>query len=491
MKKIDVKDTAEKGLFKNVEPDAPVPKPETFEKLHTKPVTRRDFLASGLIGFSARLALPTFLTMLAKSQSVEAQEYICKVVGGATLCPFISLKLSGGASLSGNWLPRDKGLQPLASYSLMGGGTAPPVTYEFANLAPFYAFSQILLGIRTRASLLTLANTNFVGSAVSSQDDNSTNKSDLTGLVIAAGSVGTLLPNLGKANTITGANAMPAYTPPPAPLIVGSYDDLPGSLGVQGSLGTPNLSQPQQSNLFKTIQSISATQALAVQNMSSGSLLARLLGCANKGNTNLISNVAGLGIDPLSNPAFSAVWGITANTNKSSQTFVFASMVFNCLNQNAGTANLEVGGFDYHNGTRTSGNAKDLEAGNIIGQILQSCAVMGKKAFVAVSSDGSVSSENSAASDGTPVWASDRGIAGASYMLGYDPIPHIMKSSQLGAFTNGQAADTTFMTGGSAEVNAGAVFANYMSFNGKLNLFEQFLPRVFSIAELDSVVKFT
>jgi hypothetical protein len=481
MKKADVK---------KIDEQLQNPKPETFEKLHGKPVTRRDFLASGLLSFSGTMVLPTFLTMLARSGSAEAQETLCKVAGGSTMCPFISIKLSGGMAMSANFLPMDKGGQLLPSYSKMGMGLGSTlqVANEFANRASFYAGSGLLAGIRSQATALTLANANFVGVPTRSQDDSMANKSDITGLVSTAGVSGSLLPGLGRTGTETGVNQQFAYVRPSAPLIVGRYEDVSGSLGVAGSLAL--LNNTQKSNLFKAVQNLSASQAAKVQGMTGGSMLARLLGCANNDNTKLIANVASLNIDPLTNAAFSAIWGINANSNKGTEDFVFATMVYNAINGNAGTINLEKGGFDYHNGTRTSGDAKDTEAGVLIGRVLQSLALLGKKAFIVVTSDGSVSSAESDTA-GSP-WMSDRGTAGSSYMISYDPAgPHQIKGSQVGYFTSGQAVDDTFITGGSAEVAAGAMFANYLAFNGKVGLIENYLPRVFTTADIDSITKFT
>ncbi len=489
MKKRNVTEKTATELRLATEEQAAKPKQETFEKLHEKPVTRRDFLASGLIGFSGSMVLPSMLTILARSGNVEAQEALCSVVTGSGLCPFVSIKLSGGMAMSANFLPLDQGGQLLQSYSKMGMGSGAtlPVAYEFANRAVFYANSSLLTGIRT-AGVLTLANSNFVGACVRSQDDNSGNKFDITGLVVSAGLVGGLLPNLGRSNTPTGAGQVFAYTPPPAPLIVGRYEDVSGSLGVSGSLSS--LNAPQKSALFNSVKSLSETQSLAIQNMTGGTLLARLLGCANSSNVNLISNTASLNIDPLGNTQFAQIWNINQNSNKGSQDFVFATMVFNAMNGNASTVNLDLGGFDYHNGTRTSGDAKDLEAGILIARVLQSAALLGKKVFMAVTSDGSVSSADSQIA-GSP-WTSDRGSAGSTYMISYDPAgAHAIKSNQLGFFNNGQAADETFITGGSAELTAAAMFANYAAFNNKLNLFETWLPRIFTTAELDIVTRYT
>lgn len=461
-------------------------KKETFEHLHGKPVTRRDFLSTGLLSFSATMFMPSMFNILARSGVAQAEELVCKAGTVVELCPFIGLKLSGGAALSANMIPHDKGGQLLPSYTKMGLGLGGSfgIDREFANQAPFYNGSQILAGIRSAATPTTLAMSNFIGVCVRSQDDSSMNKFDITGLIGKSGVNGKILPNLGRTGTDVGVNNLAAFLKPAAPLIVSRYEDVVGSLGVSGSLAS--LSSAQKSNLFGTIQNLTASQAQKIQGMTGGDVLSRLIQCANIDNTNLISNTTSLNIDPLSNAAFAQVWNINAATNKGSQDFVFATMVYNALNGNAGTVNLEIGGFDYHNGTRTSGDTKDLEAGTVIGKILQSMAILGKKAFIIVTSDGSVTSAESN-TPGAP-WMSDRGVAGMAYMVTYDPVgPHATKSFQLGHYVDGQAADDTFLTGGSAELAAGGMFANYLSFNGKSGLFESLLPRVLTDPEKDLV----
>lgn len=474
-----------------IEMESDLPKKETFEHLHeTKPVTRRDLLATGLIGFSSSMVLPSFLTILARSGHAQAQESVCKLSGASDMCVYINVKGSGGMAVSSNALPLDKSGQLLSSYSKMGGGTGGslPIAYEFANKAPFLATSGVLAGIRARASTLTLANSNFCANWYRAQDDSSGNKLDITGLVQSSGLSGAILPGLGRANTETGVNNQFAYARPAAPLVVSNYNDIVGSLGVSGSLAS--LDATQKGNLFRSIQSLTKSQATKISHMTGGDLLGQLLGCANDANINLVANTSSLNIDPLANAAFSAVWGINGNTNKSSQAFVFASMVYNACNGNASTVNLEIGGCDYHNGTRASGDTKDLEIGTVLGNVLQSLAVMGKKGFITFSTDGSVSSPDS--NELGAIWSSDRGVASGGYMLSYDPAgPHVMKGPQVGHYTSGQAADDTFLTGGSAELAAAANFVNYLAFNGKLGLAEVYLPRVFATEDLDLITKFS
>jgi hypothetical protein len=83
---------------------------------------------------------------------------------------------------------------------------------------------------------------------------------------------------------------------------------------------------------------------------------------------------------------------------------------------------------------------------------------------------------------------SDRGLGGSAYMIAFDPVKAPdANNKQLGQFDSGQAADTNFITGGSAEIAAGAIFANYLSFNGQLGTLENHLPRVFSAAQVDLI----
>lgn len=468
---------------------------ETFETLHNKPVsqmTRRELLSTGLISFSASLSLPPLLAILSRAGVAQAQELNCPSGSTNGLCPLITLNLSGGAALAANFVPVDQAGQFLPSYSRMGLGSGAnlPIERAFCNNVPFAGnnISGFLAGLKQSATPQCLSGAAFVGVCVRSQDDSQSNKFDLTGMAIKAGVRGSILPNLGKNNVNgTGNKNMAAFIAPPSPLIVNSFDDISGSLGVSGRLAS--LSEPQKAGLFKLIENLSTHQAQKLLGLSGGGLLNQLVRCASGDNTKLISSPTNT-VDPLQNAALSTIWNINAQTNRSSQDFVFATMVHNSLNGNAATCNLEMGGYDYHNNTRTTGDQKDLEAGMVLGRILESCRATGKKAFVVVTTDGSVVSATSD-SPATP-WTSDRGTAGMIYMMGYNPVacPQT-KGFQLGRFTTGQAADDQFLTGNQPELAAAAMFANYLSFNGKMPLLEQVIPRVFTASDLDQILMFS
>ncbi len=484
--KVDqIQDHDEKAQAIDTNPESVERKTEEFIKMHDRlPLTRRDFLGAGIIQFGGFLALPPMLKVMGTGGMSKAADIVCSAAKSSELPALITLNLAGGAGLSANWMPLDQGLQPLASYSKMGWGVNPAVVTDFANKAPFYAGNPFLTALKA-ASLDAQAvmNTNFVGVAVRSQDDTNANRFDITGLAKAAGLTGTLLANLGTSNTPTGNNTQAAFLPPPSPLVVGRYEDVAGALRVSGSLSKIANRAPA---LFTTIERLNALQAQKYAEMNYGRQLEELVVCRSKDNTNLVSNPNAIATDPLSEPQIAAVWGLNNNTSRASRDYVFATLVYNALKGNAGSANLTMGGYDYHNGTRATGDARDADAGTVIGRILTSAYRLNKKVFIIVTSDGSVTSTESD-SAGSP-WGSDGGIRGSSFMLAMDPSGNSSaKSFQLGHYVAAQAADDKTLVGSSPERAAAAMFANYLSFGKRLDLFELTLPRVFTVVELDGI----
>ncbi len=481
-------DHDDKAQAIDTDPESIEQKANEYVKMHDRlPMNRREFLGAGIIHFGGFLAMPPMMKMMGTSASAKAAGAICDVAKASDLPALITLNLAGGAGLSANWMPLDQGLNPLASYSKMGWGVGPSATREFANQAPFFAGSGFLNALKVAMpDAGALLSTNFVGIAVRSQDDSSGNRFDITGLTKAAGLTGTLLANLGTNNTATGNNTAPAYVAPPAPLVVGSYNDIVGALSVSGSLTTIANRAPA---LFGTIQSLNTLQAQKFLGMNYGEQLEQLMVCRSKDNTNLVSNPNGAATDPLSETGIATAWGLTANTSKASRDYVFATLVYNALKGNAGSANLTIGGYDYHNGTRATGDTKDADAGTVVGRILTSAFRLNKKVFIIVTSDGSVTSAES--DIGGAPWGSDGGLRGSSFMIAMDPSGATVASKfQLGHYVAAQAAADNTLVGTAPERAAAAMFVNYLAFAKRIDLFEKNLPRVFSVADLDAIKVF-
>lgn len=448
-----------------------------------RPVSRRDFLSAGVIGFSG-LVISSALPRAARA--AEADCPTASASGG--LAPFVTLNLAGGAMLAANFVPHDQGLQPLSTYDDMGlGNGAVPIEREFGNV-PFAGnnISKILDGIRQNSSAQTRANTAFVAVNVRSRDDSDANNFDISGMVAKAGLIGEILPNMGRRDSATGISQAFAKVKPPNPLIVSSFNDIQGAVGAPGTLG--QLSQTQRTSFFNLVNKLSRGQAQRLLALSGGETLSYLVNCATDKNIEL-SQLSADGLDVRTNGALSGIWQVNQNTGGGSRDVVFGSMVNAALTKSAGSISLEMGGYDYHDNSRTTGDQRDFEAGQTIARILESAAALNTKVFLYVTTDGACRSEKSASR--TAPWTSDRGSAGCVYMIAYDPAGRPSTTSfQLGHFTNGQAADDKFITGGNVELAASAIFANYLQFSGQLGLFERVVPGVFSTAQLDQVVKF-
>ncbi len=456
-----------------------------------RPMTRRELLGAGVLSFSATMTLPTLAGMLLPLQARAQSDECPSSASGLSLAPFITLNLSGGAMLASNYVPMDAGGQTLASYNKMGlGNGAVPIDREFGNV-PFAGegISKLLVQLRANATAQTLAKTSFVAIPVRSRDDSGDNLFDASGMVAKAGLVGTDLPNLGSNSTETGIRQMYAKIKPPTPLRVSNYTDIAGALALGATGPLSNLEEPQKISLLRLITRLSESQIQKVNNQSGGRMLANLVGCATNKNVELAEREKPT-VDVRQDTSLAPVWGVANNTGDNNQAVVFGSMVKSALIGVSGTVALEQGGYDYHNGTRTTGDQRDGEAGATIGRILESAALLGKKVFIYVTSDGSCVSPTS--DDRAAPWSSDRGEAGVAFMLAYDPQARPATSGfQIGHFTSGQAADDKFITGGSPELASCAVLANYLKFNNRMDLITPVIGSTFNTSQLDQIIKFT
>jgi len=460
---------------------------------HGKPVTRRDFLACGMIPFVASALVPGALGLLGTPFQARAEEN-CATGQASSLIPFITMNLAGGASLSSNFVPRNEAGDLLPSYTKMGlgnntGANALTMVSEFGveSFSQISSTAGMIAGIRATADPATLANTAFIAFCVQSQDDTGNNKLDASGMVFKSGLVGSMMPNMGMQSTPTGINQKASTIAPPSPLVVRSFTDLTSSIGYTRSLASV-LTTDQRERVAKLVNRLSASQTEKLNSISSVAGVQSLVNCAGIKNVDLIKGGAAA-IDPLNNAAVAQRWAINAGTGANNENRVVASMVYNGLLGNAGVVNIQRGGYDYHNGTRNTGNQKDNEAGQMIGRILDTARLLNKKIFLYVTSDGSVVS-NEADAPGA-AWVSDRGSAGLAMAFLYDPAGRPATTGfQVGQYTAGQVADDKTVVGNSPELATQAVFANYLKFNGRMDLFSSTVPNgTLDGAILNGVIK--
>ncbi len=486
-----------------------------FHADHGRPTSRRDFLASGALGFVGYMMTPSVLSLLTRSKAYAQTSDTC-VVPDAGLPLFCTVNLSGGASLSSNYIPLgaagSSGRDPISTYTALGLGagnaffqdaTRSQSLFQGVRMAgvlnaaggtPGATAGFFWRGVMERATAATIDRTSMIAICVTTNDDTSQNQLDASGLVIAAGRSGELLPNLGtNGGTGTGVNQQAARIDPPAPLIVGGIADIVNSLRPVGVLGT-NLSEPRRRKLFELVNSLSGTQArsIASPNSATGQVLSKLVECATGKNVELASR------SPVVDPNGDTVNGgsrvmtafaATANSTAHAQ----AAMVYNGLLGNASTIGYDLGGYDYHGSGRANQNNQDQAAGRIVGSVLESARVMNRPVFIYVTTDGSVGS----ASDTFGAdFNSDRGLGGMSYCIAYDPNarPRVKSDRfgyQVGHYTAGQGAATDSTTPvPNAERASAAAFANYLEFAKQRTILDRVLPGYFETRQLDEVIRF-
>ncbi|WP_413561053.1 hypothetical protein [Bdellovibrio sp. HCB209] len=449
---------------------------------HKKPVSRRDFLSAGIIPFAANMFVPNWVSLMFGNKAHAAD---CPTP--ESLIPFVTVNLSGGAAMAANYVPMNAKRERLATYNKLGlGNNQVPIERAFGN-APFAGdgISKFLTGIKARATATTMAKTAFIGFCVDSQNDTNQNKFDVSGAITKAGLVGANLPNMGNRGTRTGMNQSAGFAAPPAPLVVRNYTSLLTSIGYSASLNTA-LNNSQKNSLVKLMSNLTESQTRKIASIDGGQTVKTVLDCAGIKNVDVMAQGAST-VDPRSNTQFANVWGVNNNTANTNRELLFGAMVYNTLLGQAGSSNIELGGYDYHDGTRTSGDNRDLDAGNEVGRILESANVLQKPIMVLVVSDGSVYSD---ASDNRAAgWAGDRGH-GVAYLFYYDPKGRPATSDfQVGQFNDNQASDPTFFAGSNPEAIAAAVFANWCQANKRMDLFDRVGGRILDTSQLSQVIK--
>lgn len=457
---------------------------------HKKPVTRREFLNYGLIPFAASTFMPNWLSLLSPTGAMAQSAANCPSDTGSSMIPFVQLNLSGGAGLMANYVPMDAGGNPLPSYAIMGMGDGQvPIVREFGN-APFAGggISNILTGIRQQATAVTIGKTAFIGMCVRSRDDSTENPFAMNGLAHRAGLVGTKLPHLGTDNSPTGIRQSAVLYAPPSPLVVSSFADVANSLGYTAGIAA-GLNPAQRERLTKLVSDLNGSQARKLAAITTGQEVNTLIECAGIKNVDLIRQGAGA-VDPRSNAAVAAAWGgLNAQTGGNAQNLVFGTMVYNTLIGQSGSASLNIGGYDYHNNPRATTNARDLAAGQTIGRILQTADILQRPVFLYVTSDGAVSSVNSA--DRQSMFNSDRGAAGMAYIIMYQPSGRVATTGfQIGHYTAAQAAADDTVVGNSTNIATQAAFANYCKMNNRMDLYSRIVTSGLNdTARINQVVK--
>ncbi|HLW23221.1 MAG TPA: hypothetical protein VKT22_02535 [Steroidobacteraceae bacterium] len=483
---------------------------------HPRPSTRRQFLSQGFIAGGASVILPSIYSLLANPKVAQAQScggsnqlacdieaavQACGITAGAGMIPFICFDLSGGANIAGSnvLVGGPKGqldFLSVAGYSKLGlpGSMVPnaSATGNFIDASlglRYHSDSAQMRGIKTKFTN-TAAMANVTGTIIPalSQNDTNTNPHNPMYGIWAAGARGALLDLIGTDSSQSGGNSM---APPnmvvvsAQPSTIQSGRDTAGLVST-GQLSTLLPSSSDVTNVLESMKRISDAKYNAVTAYSTPAAQQAAMTiqqCAyTKAAYTLNRYPSAAAVDPDSDPTINGGIFTTAEYQSNGNFQKTAAVMKLVIDGDAAAGTVELGGFDYHTGDRSTGEGRDFEAGQCIGAVLQYAAQQKKPVMIYVFSDGSLASngmiDSSVGGRGKGVWTADNQNVAATYFLVYNPggkatpaQSSVEASLQLGYFNSDGSQNTTATPAGNNVPNlVQMVVLNYLALHSANDL---------------------
>jgi hypothetical protein len=499
---------------------------------HRRPVTRREMLGAGLISAPAVVMAPAWLGAMLKSQQAHAAldpdivalqaASQCNITTNATGIPVICFDLAGGANLVGSEvIVGQKGGQAnflsTAGYGKMGvPGNMVPSAAGFTDSSfglLWHADGGILRGMKTKAtSPATGAGTNGAVICAMSQNDTGQNPHNPMYGIAATGARGQLLNLVGNQSSISGGNSA-AYNPNPLfqPTTIAQPKD---DVALVSTGGAP--ADPVSVEVAEAQSRISGGRALYPAN-GDGSTFAGVLappggqpgvnlyasGGAQDGalksqvrcayvqaayTADTFGNPAAL--DPMQDPKITGSDGSTPiftptdfNDSDIKKTAIVMKLVIDGF---AAAGTITLGGYDYHDSTRATGEQKNFKAGQMIGAVLEYAQRRNTPVMVYVFSDGSLSSssmvDNSVNGRGKLAWQGDNQSVSSVFFLVYSPKGRPTPingaaSQQIGWFTADGSVDSTSSPAANSVMQIPEVMIlNYLALQNRAGEFSSLFP---------------
>ena len=508
-------------MFRNkrrgpLRPDEPLRHPD-----HPVPVTRRQFLAQGLLSGAATVVAPSVLGLFANpraaeaalSPDLEALRQRCGIaVQGAGRIPFICIDLAGGANMVGsNVLVGGQAgqldLLSAAGYARLGlpAGMAPGAPNpgsptnswidESLGLR-FHSDSAFLRGIMDRLSPGTAAGIDGAVLPARSENDTGNNPHNPMYGIYRAGADGELLTLVGSRSSESGGNSMapPAMVDPSVrPTKVDRTSDVTGLVDTGKLVGL--LDQDDAVAVMESIQRLSDRKLSRVDTgIGRDEVVKELVRCNYVKAADLIDRYGDpSALNPELDPDIVGSGGVfsRAEFDSDAEFRKTAAVMKLVINGFAGAGTITMGGYDYHGQGRATGELRDFRAGRCMGACLEYAARRGVPLMLYVFSDGSLSAngqiDDSPEGRGKFMWSSDNQQTAASFFLVYNPRgrPQLYTGDgrpaeqhrQIGWFRRDGSVDTA-STPAANNVNllVETVVLNYLALHGEQGSFASLFP---------------
>ena len=476
-------------------------------------LSRRDFLSRWGKGIaSASIIFPS----LSKSTTVEEEfsDTECITSTDAEMASVLTFDLMGGSHLCGSNFIVSKssfGIQGEDldfDYRALGINDNPSTGIINSSKIDsslgilMHSDSKILEGIKTILNPGGLPSDGYsdkVDGAVFCAfnfDDTNTNQLNLGYWLCNAGTVGSLGSSLGNKNTKSGGFSV-------NPNLSMNTKNLPVSITSQGSL-TKLLQMSKLANkqtkadqllFLNLLEQFNLSSLLQNRNKFSDSLKNRLY-CDYKIPKRVLTSFTVEELLLTSNASLNDIYsGLGSNVNLYSETIMTHANLL--LKKYFGVSTISMAGYDYHNGTRTTGDAADKLLGVNIGCLIKGAVDMQKNLVIYLITDGGVgiNLQPESIPSGPIAWAGDRGTNSGAVMLvvngkgGSRPVIKTTSSGQptrqvgrVSGYTTSSFfceniyADLTnhpITSAGGMGLAAG-LFANYLALHGMESQFKEF-----------------
>src|ERR1700682_1433133 len=243
---------------------------------HSRPRTRREFVAQGFLTGAATILGPSLLGLLANSRTAHAAldptDFVplltpCGISIGAGMIPFICFDLAGGGNIAGSnvLVGGPKGqldFLSVAGYSKLGlpGSMVPnpSTTGNFIDASfglRYHSDSAHLRGMKIRASAKAMGGTNGTVIPALSQNDTNTNPHNPMYAIYQYGARGGLLNLVGSQSSMSGGNFM---SPPTMVITSEEPTKVSSPADTQGLVSTGQLSTllPNSADVTHVLESM-------------------------------------------------------------------------------------------------------------------------------------------------------------------------------------------------------------------------------------------
>ena len=188
--------------------------------------------------------------------------------------------------------------------------------------------------------------------------------------------------------------------------------------------------------------------------------------------------------------------------NSNSDAAATATVMKLVIDGYAGAGTITLGGYDYHDGTRATGETRNFQAGQMIGAVLEYAQRKGSPVMIYVISDGSLNSnmmvDSSAAGRDKLGWQGDNSSVASTFFLVYSPKgrPALLNGAagqQIGYFSAaGNVVTSSSPVGNAVSTLVQVVILNYMGLLGTTSQYATLFPTLplGSASQLDALTVF-